>query len=118
MGCKPRTVRERRVRETKAGEERPQEFRPTGKSGLKCDGPWVVVRRGGKGERQKERQDRASEIEGGSCRITKERATDKSMQMTAGEKKADRSEIERSGPRTVIIAVRQIDTKLLRKSSR
>jgi hypothetical protein len=91
---------------------------PPGKSGLECDGPWAVVRSGGKGERQKGRQGRASEIDCGSRRRTKERGTDKSRQMTAGEKKQDGNEIKRSGPRTSIIAVLQIDTKRFRKSLR
>jgi hypothetical protein len=65
MGSKPSTVRERRVTETKAREERPQQFRPTGKRGLKCDAPWAVVRRGGKGERKRGgRKTRAKERAG------------------------------------------------------
>jgi hypothetical protein len=46
------------------------------------------------------------------------RATDEFTQTTAGEKKEDGNEIKRSGPRTLIIALRQINRKLLKKSSR
>jgi hypothetical protein len=42
----------------KAQEERPQEFRPTRKRGLKCDGPYVEVRRGWIGERKRSGRER------------------------------------------------------------
>jgi hypothetical protein len=127
MGSKPRTVRKRRVRETKAPEERPQEFRPTRKTGLKSDGPGAVVRRGGKGERKRSGRERErkrgrelknNKREGRWQRTTKEKATDELTQMTAGEKKEDGNEVKRSGLQTLIIAVCQSDTRWLRKSSR
>jgi hypothetical protein len=86
--------------EMKAREERPQEFRPTGKRGLKCDGPRAVVGWGGKRERKRGREWKGNEREGGSEGIRKERATDKSTQTTAGEKEEEGNEIERSGRRT------------------
>jgi hypothetical protein len=72
----------------------------------------------GKRERTRLRERKDNEREGGSERTTNERATDKPMQMTAGEKEEEGNEIKRSGQPTLIISVRQIDAKPLGKRSR